>query len=129
MPRKTAGRKYPFTTTAAKEHNHTMCPVVEAIARKVVAGDEAWGTLHTWNVVSEADAKAAVKGFYAARYCKELKGITGEWMSIRASYEIDQDGETYVVRLQVWPRSVARAEIVRRIQDGEPLAYNPMKPR
>lgn len=127
MPRKQAGRKYPFATTDAKPHNHKMCPVITAIATKAHAGDEPWGTPHTWHLPSEADAKTAKTGFYAARYCREITKLLGEPVSIRANYE--PRGDTFALTVQAWPRSVAKQEIARRVQNGEALAYNVMKGR
>ncbi len=125
MPRSGAGHRYPFATTAAREHNHRFCPTVAAIARNAQAGNETWGTRHEWHVTSEDDAKAAKAGFYAARYCRQIRDELGEAASVQSGYE--PAGETFVTWVRVWPRSVAKAEIARRVKDGEPLAYNVLK--
>ncbi len=125
MPRKTAGKRYPHATTDAREHNHQFCPVVSAIASSVSDGAEPWGTRHEWHVTTEDAAKKAKAGFYAARYCKAITRQLGEPVSIQSNYQ--PDGETWTVWVRAWPRSVARAEIARRVKDGERLAYNVMR--
>lgn len=125
MPRSGTGRRYPYATTAARQHNHQFCPTVAAIARNAQAGAEEWGKRHEWHVTSEDNAQAAKAGFYAARNCKEIKGQIGEPASVQSGYE--PDGETFVTWVRVWPRSVAKAEIARRVQAGEPLSYNVLK--
>lgn len=126
MPRTTPGYRYPHATTAAKPHNHQFCPVVSAIAQRVAAGGEEWGTVHRMPAVAdEQTAKDAKTGFYAARYCKAVRELIGEPASIQAGY--DADGETFTPWVRVWPRSVAKAEIARRVRDGEGLHYNVMR--
>jgi hypothetical protein len=68
-----------------------------------------------------------VKGaFYAARYCRQLTKHFGEPVSIQS--DIERLGDTaYRVWVRVWPRSVAKAEIIRRVQAKESLAYNPAR--
>lgn len=123
MPRKTAGARYPFATTATREHAHQFCPVIAAIARRAKSGGDSWGTLHTMPAVAdEADAKAAKNGFYAARYCAEVREVIGEPASIQAGYE--PDGDAFRPWVRVWPRSVAKQEIARRVAAGEQLSYN-----
>lgn len=125
MPRQTAGKRYPHATTDARPHNHQFCPVVSAIADSVKNGAEPWGTSHSWHVTTEDAAKTAKSGFYAARYCRQLAAQVGEPVSVQS--EITTDGETFMVWVRIWPRSVARAEIARRVKDGERLAYNVMR--
>lgn len=123
MPRRQAGRKYPHVTTDAKPHNHQFCPVVEAIIARNAERGEPWGTRHDMPaVISEDEARKVRTGFYAARYCKRLSHILGEKVSIQSNYE--QRGDAWVTWVRVWPRSVAKAEIARRVSSGEPLAYN-----
>jgi hypothetical protein len=136
VPRKTAGRKYPHVTTDAKPHNHQFCPVVSKIVELAAAGDEEWGTIHEWHVTAETDAKNARTGFYAARYCRSITARLGEPVSVQANYEPDDPmwkagkgksaalPTTWRVWVRVWPRSVAKKEIARRVKAGEQLAYN-----
>jgi hypothetical protein len=124
VPRRQPGAKYPHVTTDAKPHNHSMCPVINAIVGRVLEGQEEWGTLHRMPpVTDEATAKQVRTGFYAARYCRELTKALGEPVSVQATYEPGDDG-TFVNTVRVWPRSVAKREIARRVSSGEPLAYN-----
>ena len=124
MARTGAGHKYPHVTTDARPHNHAMCPIVAAWAGYAAAGGEDWGTRHDMPALtSEAAARKAKTGFYAARYCKELKAQLGEPVSIQADITQPSPGK-YVVWFRVWPRSVAKAEIARRVAAGEQLAYN-----
>ncbi len=125
MPRTTAGRRYPHVTTDARPHNHQFCPVVAEIVKAAAAGAEPWGTRHEWHVTTVDAAKQARTGFYAARYCRGVRDQLGEPASIQSQAE--QDGETWKVWVRVWPRSAARAEIARRVKDGEHLAYNVMR--
>jgi hypothetical protein len=126
MPRRPAGAKYPHVTTAAKPHNHGFCPVIVAIIKKVAAGEETWGTLHKMPAVTtEEKAKEIRTGFYAARYCREITKALGEPVSIQAGF--DEDKGTYTDWVRVWPRSVAKVEIARRVAAGEGLAYNIVK--
>lgn len=126
MPRRGAGHKYPHASTDAKPHNHRFCPVTEAIVRRAVAGTEEWGTRHAMPPVATEDAaKEAKRGFYAARYCRQLTKLLGEPISIQTDYE--PYGNAWVVWVKVWPRSVAKKEIARRVASGQPLAYNIVK--
>lgn len=124
MARQRAGKRYPHITTAAKPHNHRMCGVVRVIGDRAAAGVEPWGTLHEMPAVpSETIAKEVKGAFYSARYCRQLTQHFGEPVSIQS--DIERRGATeYVVWVRVWPRSVAKAEIVRRVKAKEPLAYN-----
>lgn len=127
MARPGAGKRYPHITTAAKPHNHRMCPVVRVIGDRAAAGLEAWGTRHDMPVVpSETTAKEVKGAFYAARYCRQLAKHFGEPVSIQSDIERISDTE-YRVWVRVWPRSVAKAEIVRRVNAKQPLAYNPAR--
>lgn len=123
MPRRTAGKKYPFVTTDARPHNHRFCPVVNAIVGRVLEGQEEWGVRHDMPAVTdEQTAKEIRTGFYAARYCRELRAALGEPVSIQSNIEQTKAG--WVTWVKVWPRSVAKKEIARRVSAGEPLAYN-----
>lgn len=127
MARTRAGKRYPHVTTAAREHNHRMCPVVEMIADRVAAGAEPWGTRHDMPAVpADKIAREVKQAFYSARYCKQLMAKTGEPLSVQSDF--DRIGKTsFVVWVRVWPRSVAKAEIARRVNAGEPLAYNVLR--
>lgn len=124
MARQRAGKRYPHITTAAKPHNHRMCGVVRVIGDRAAAGAEPWGTRHDMAPVKSETAAKEVKGaFYAARYCRQLAKHFGEPVSIQS--DIERLGDTeYRVWVKVWPRSVAKAEIIRRVKAKEPLAYN-----
>lgn len=124
MARQRAGKRYPHITTAAKPHNHRMCPVVEVIGDRAQTGAEPWGHRHDMPPVpSETIANELKQAFYSARYCRKLTAHFGEPLSIQSNVERLADTE-YVVWVRVWPRSVAKAEIVRRVKAKEPLAYN-----
>lgn len=125
MARKQAGRRYPHATTDAKPHNHRMCPVVGEIIAAAVQGAEPWGTRHEWTVRTEDIARDAKTGFYATRYCRQLRALLGEPVSVQSDCE--PAGEHWKVWVRVWPRSVAKAEIARRVESGEKLAYNVMR--
>lgn len=124
MPRTTAGRKYPYVTTDARQHNHRMCPVVQVIADRVTAGAEEWGVLHPMPPVpSETIAREIRAAFYAAKYCRQLAARYGDKISVKSEFDQQPDG-TYTVWVKVWTRTIARQEIARRVAAGEPLAYN-----
>jgi hypothetical protein len=126
MPRKTAGYRYPHATTAARSHDHGMCRVIEAIADRVLAGREDWGTPHPMPPVSdEATARRLRARLFGTKRCRQIEQRYGEPMSVRCEYELTGNG--YVLTVQVWPRSAGRAEIARRMKRGEPLAYNPYR--
>jgi hypothetical protein len=125
VPRQTAGRNFAHVTTQAKPHNHQMCPVVAAIARTAAAGGEAWGTRHEWTVRTGDIARDTMRGFYAAKRCREIRAEFGEDMSVQSS--VEESGQAWKVWVRVWPRSVARAEIARRVRDGEQLHYNVLR--
>jgi hypothetical protein len=128
MPRTTAGRGYPHATTQAREHDHRVCAIVEKIADRVTAGAEQWGVIHPMPPVpDEATARKMRSRFFTAKFCKILGRKYGELMSVRCEYQQAANG--WVLTVQVWPRSVARAEITRRVRDGEELHYNPLAPR
>jgi hypothetical protein len=101
-----------------------MCPVVLVVGDRAAAGLEPWGHRHDMPPVqSETTANEIKQAFYAARYCRKLGAHFGEPLSVQSN--IERLGPTsYVVWVRVWPRSVAKAEIVRRVQAREPLAYN-----
>lgn len=127
MGRQRAGKRYPHITTAAKPHNHRMCPVVRVIGDRAAAELEPWGHRHDMPPVpSESAANEIKQAFYAARYCRQLAKHFGEPVSIQSN--VERLGDTaYVVWVRVWPRSVAKAEIVRRVKDKEALPYNPAR--
>ena len=138
MPRKQAGRKYPHVTTAARKHEHVMCPVIGAIAERARAGDEPWGTMHDMPVlaVDEERAEKIRDQLFGGRYCRKLATQHGA-LSVSVTYRTPtgelqtsppvrlEGGYQLVVR--VWTRSASKAEIARRADAGEPLAYNVMR--
>ena len=116
MAKRPAGRKYPHVTTAAKQHDCTFCAVVQVIYDRAAAGKEPWGALHYMPAVaSEVTALEAKRGFYRSR--------RKHGWSVQADYERLDDG-TFRPWVRVWTREAARAEIVRRVQNGEALSYN-----
>lgn len=124
MPRRTAGRRYPHATTDAREHDHRMCLVVQAIADRATAGDEPWGTRHDMPVLpDEATAKKVRSRMHTTKFCRGLERRFGELMSVKC--EIEPAAKGWLVWVKVWPRSLARAEITRRVSAGEQLHYNP----
>lgn len=126
MARKTAGYRYPHATTDAREHDHRMCLVVQAIADRATAGTEPWGTRHPMPLVPTQEiAKKTRARMHNAKFCRQLEQRYGELMSVKCDYE--PSGDRWQIWVQVWPRSVARAEITRRVRAGEGLAYNPYK--
>lgn len=127
MAKRPAGKRYPHATTAARPHDHRWCPVAGAIAQRAVDGKEQWGVLHEFPPVGDEETAADIKrGFYRARSCKELRAEGLPAISIQAGYEHLDDG-TYRPWLRVFDRNQARHEIVRRVQSGEPLAYNVLR--
>lgn len=127
MARTRAGKRYPHVTTDARPHNHSFCPVVRVISSRAMLGAEPWGTRHDMATVqSETMARKVKQGFYAARYCPELTKHVGEPISVQSDFERIGDTE-YQVWVRVWPRSVAKAEIARRVKSGEELAYNVLR--
>src|SRR6185437_16703164 len=131
MTGRPAGVRYPHATTEAREADHRFCAVLEAVRQAVASGRDQWGTRYPMpDRLTAAEAKEAVKGLYRARNHTSLKrGACGtEPLSVQAGHEANGDG-TYSVWLRVWSRALARAEIVRRVQAGEQLPYNPMRKR
>lgn len=132
MAKRPAGRRYPHVTTAAKEHDHRWCPVVGAVARRAVAGQEQWGVRHDLPAVGEltndsgSGALDIKRGLYRARSCRQLRGEGLPLLSIQADYEQLSDG-TYRPWVRVFDRAQAKKEIVRRVSSGEPLAYNTLR--
>lgn len=137
MGKRPAGARYPHATTrqagpaggtitTPKEADHRFCPVLAAVAGEVAAGREPWGTPHVLPpVATEDEAADAVAGLYRARnHTGRKRGACHDQaLSVRATWAHAGRGK-YVVTLQVWDRATARAEIVRRVRDGEQLAYN-----
>lgn len=122
-----AGSRYPHVTVTAKEHDHQWCPVIGALARRAMDGKEQWGTRHNFPVVeTQAEADAIRHGFYRARGCSTLRREGLPEISVKAEYDTLDDG-TYRPWAQVYLRSMAKAEIARRVAAGEPLAYNSLR--
>lgn len=124
MPRVTAGRRYPHATTEAREHDHTWCAIVGAIADHVTAGDEPWGTPHPLSLPSRREAERVRAGIYRARYCRELTARYGEPLSVQAIQEQGAGGWT--VTLRVWTRTAATRWVAAG-RDGQGLAYNVLR--
>lgn len=116
MGKRPAGDRYPHATTAAREHDCTWCPVVQVIYDRAQAGKEPWGTVHYFPTVPKEETALKIKrGFYAGR--------RRHGWSVQAGYEqLDSGG--FRPWLRVYTRAQAKAEIIRRVKNGEPLAYN-----
>lgn len=124
MGRRPAGHRYPHATTAAKDADHSRCPVLAAVAQLVAEGREPWGTVHEHTVATEAEAIEWKNALYKARnHTGRKRGACyPRALSVRAT--IAPAGKKWRVTLQVWDRQAGKAEIVRRVQAGEKLAYN-----
>lgn len=125
MARTRSGKRYPYTTTDARAHDHRFCSVVQTIAQLAEAGQEPWGTVHPMPPAGSLDqAEDAKRGLYRARK---------HGYSIRAAVlkpgdqlpdgHLVADGQ-YVVTLQVWTRQAAKQYIAAQVQAGQRLAYN-----
>lgn len=125
MPRQGAGKRYPHVTTDTRPHDHRMCPVTSTIVDAVQAGDEPWGTVHSWTLRDMDTAVAAKRSFYASRYCKDAMAKLGEPLSVQA--DVEPDGDHWRIWVRVWPRSQARAHIAAKAASGEKLAYNVLR--
>ena len=139
MPRKGAGAKYPFATTAARTHDCTMCPVIGHIAERARTGDEPWGTEHDLSLpgeVTEERAEEIRHQLFGGKRCRKLARTHGE-LSVSVTYRTP-DGTLqnsppvrleagYQLVVRVWTRRAANAEIERRVEAGEPLAFNVMR--
>jgi hypothetical protein len=136
MARTRAGYKYPHATTDARPHDHRMCRVIEVIAGRATAGAEAWGTIHHMPPIGDEQAASRARArLFNARNCPRLAIKYGQ-LSVSVHYTAD-DGTTsnervagehgYVLAVRVYPRAMARSEIVRRVRAGQPLAYNARK--
>lgn len=138
MGKRPAGARYPHAVTreagpggglitTPKPADHRFCPVLAAVAAEVGAGREPWGTPHVLPpVATEAEARDAVAGLYRARNHTGRKraACSPAALSVKATCAPGGGRGKWVVTLQVWDRATARAEIVRRVRDGEQLAYN-----
>lgn len=136
MARKTAGARYPHASSTARQHDHQWCPVVGAVAERVAAGAEDWGTPHNLPPLpATEDAVRIRQGIFRGRDCAQLKKQHGE-LSVSVTYRGD-DGELhnqpvlnngkYVLVVRVWSRDIAKKEITRRVASGEGLHYNVMR--
>ena len=136
MPRTTAGHRYPHVSSTARPHDHAMCKVIEAIVKRAVSGAEPWGTVHDLPPVAAEDRAHAFRNrLFNARNCGQLADRYGP-LSVSVRYR-HPDGELrnkrapggrgYVLAVAVYPRDAARAEITRRVGDGQRLAYNPWR--
>lgn len=136
MPRTRAGARFPHATTQAREHDHALCKVVEAIAARAAAGQEPWGTVHPMPPVADAAQVHQVRNrLFGGRVCRQLSTRFGE-LSVSVRYQ-QPDGSwenkrtpvngAYVLGVAVYLRDAARSEITGRVRRGEPLAYNPLR--
>lgn len=138
MPRKGAGARYPFATTAARTHDCTMCPVIGHIAERARNGDEPWGTEHDIGPLSlDEDRIEQIRHqLFGGKRCRKLARTHGE-LSVSVTYRTEA-GELqnsppvrleagYQLVVRVWTRRAANAEIERRVEAGEPLAFNVMR--
>jgi hypothetical protein len=128
MARKTAGRKYPYATTEARQHDHRFCPVVQTIAQLAQSGAEPWGTIHPMPAAATLDqAEEAKRGLYRARkHGWSIRAIVRKPGEQLASGVLVPAGQ-YVVEVQVWTRALAKQHIATKVQAGQPLAYNVMR--
>lgn len=125
MARTRPGRKYPYTTTDARQHDHRFCDVVAAIAARAQAGQEEWGTVHPMPPVpSLSTADDAKRGIYRAR----KHGYSVRAVVLGPGDELPAGGQVpagqYVVTVQVWTRTAAKGYIASKVQAGQRLAYN-----
>lgn len=138
MARKTAGYRYPHATTAARQHDHSMCAVAETIAARAEAGAEEWGTPHRLPPVGDpAEAHRIRNRLFAAKQCKRVQKAHG-MLSIAVHYLTDGEeltntrtatGRGHILVIRVWPIAHGRARITERVEAGEQLDYNPWKER
>lgn len=129
MPNRRPGVRYPHVTTDAREADHSYCPVLEVVRARVGAGAEHWWELHKMPPVpDEQTARDAKNGLYRARnHTSKRRGSCGPVpLSIQADYDANADG-TFTVWFRVTTRALAKAEIARRVNRGESLAYNVMR--
>lgn len=149
MPRKGAGRRYPFATTDARPHDHTMCPVTGTIATAARAGDEPWGTEHPMPLmpVDEETIERIRHQLFAAQRCRKLALEHGDLsVSIRYRRAVTKCSSSctaddpchlqdkppvrleggYQLVVRVWPKGQGRQKITRDAEAGKPLPYNVM---
>lgn len=139
MPRTRAGRRYPYATTDARQHDHTYCPVVSAIAERVEQGAEDWGTPHPLPLppdTTEDQARRIRRGVFLGRSCKRNTARYGG-LSVSAKWRLDDGTEVngspvrssdgYVLVVRVWSRAAGKQEMARRVSAGQPLHYNVLR--
>lgn len=127
MARKIAGRRYPFASTDARQHDHRFCPVVAKLAKLAGEGAEAWGTVHAYPVSSAAQADDAKRGIYRARkHGYSPRAVVVGPGGQLASGAIVPEG-SWVVEVQVFTRAAAKSYIAGQVQQGRPLAYNVLR--
>lgn len=132
MPNRSAGPRYPFPTTAAREADHTWCPVLAAVLGRVEAGAEPWGQLQGPYPVpgGQEQALEAKRGLFRARnHTGRKRGACGaRALSVSAEAGPDEAGN-WSVWFRIYDRAAAKKEITRRVRNGESLAYNVMRRR
>lgn len=128
MARKTAGAKYPYASTDARQHDHRFCGVVATLAELAKSGAEPWGTVHAMPAASTWDqAEDAKRGLYRARkHGFSVRAIVRGPGQELAGGAVVADGQ-YVVEVQVFTRAQAKQHIAAKVQAGQPLAYNVMR--
>jgi hypothetical protein len=115
-----------------------MCAVVGKIAGRARDGLEQWGTFHQLPPIDVTEQRATEirQALFAARYCRRLAAEHGA-LSVSVMWE-RPDGQRvngdpvraeggYRLVVRVWTRPKAKKEIVRRVNNNEPLDYNRMK--
>ena len=133
MPRTRAGYRYPHASTDAREHDHRMCAVIDAIAQRAGSGAEEWGTAHHMPPLGSAtEAHRARNKLFNGRDCAKLAKAHGA-LSVSVMYLTPSGeytntrttaGDGYVLVVRVWPRATGQQEIVSRVGRGERLTYN-----
>jgi hypothetical protein len=136
MPRKTAGYKYPHVSSTAREHDHRMCAVIDAIARRAASGAEPWGTPHHMPPLGdESQAHRVRNRLFGGRSCPRLARVHGT-LSVSVMYATDAGeytnartatGKGFVLVVRVFTRDAGQQAITERVASGQQLAYNPRK--
>jgi len=115
-----------------------MCPVIGAIATQARSGEEPWGTEHPMPPLplDEARVEQIRHQLFGGKRCQKLARIHGA-LSVSVTYRRD-DGQLqnsppvrleggYHLVVRVWASAIGKAEIARRAEAGEPLAFNVMR--
>lgn len=140
MPRTAAGRRYPYATTAARQHDHTYCPVAARIAERAEAGEEDWGVPHTLTLppdTTEDKARRIRRGIFLGRDCARNTARWKGGLSVSVMWQLEDGREVngdpvrsaggYVLIVRVWTRAAGKAKKARDVADGKPLDYNVLR--